>query len=252
MKAALIQADIAWEAREANHAKAAGFLQRAKQEGCDIAVFPEMFSSGFSMNVRAVAEEENGETPKLLSGLAGKYSVNIIAGLPLKKSDGFENGALAFDRSGRLVASYSKLYPFTLAGEHRHYAPGKGPIVFNLDGMAASVFICYDLRFPEAFRQVAREVQAIFVIANWPASRAVHWEALLKARAIENQCFIIGVNRTGTDGNGISYAGASRVYGPMGDDLCTENLRDEFLTVEFDPEETLKVRESFPFLKDMR
>ena len=254
MKVAMVQMDIAWESKEANFAKAREFAKRASEEKCDIVVFPEMFATGFSMNVTALAEEENGETSLLLSGLAREYGLNLIAGLAMKRADESKgrNSALAYDRSGRLLANYSKQYPFTFAEEDRYYAAGTDTVLFSVDDMPSSIFICYDLRFPEVFRSVARDVQAVFVIANWPFSRIDHWETLLRARAIENQCFVIGVNRTGRDGNGIIYPGASHIYDPLGKDLCPVRVRDEFLTAEFDPKEVMKVREDFPFLNDMR
>lgn len=246
--------DIAWESKEANFAKAGGFVKKASEEKCDVVVFPEMFNTGFSMNVGTMAEEENGETSVLLSGLAREYGLNLIAGLAMKRAweSRARNCALAFDRSGRLLANYSKQYPFTFAGEDRHYVAGTDSVLFIVDDMPSSIFICYDLRFPEVFRSVARDVHSIFVIANWPSSRIDHWETLLRARAIENQCFVIGVNRTGSDGNGITYPGASHAYGPLGKDISPVRVHDEFLTLEFDPEEVIKIREDFPFLKDMR
>jgi predicted amidohydrolase len=250
----MIQMDIAWESKEANFARARKFVKRASEEKCDIVVFPEMFNTGFSMNVTALAEEEHGETSVLLSGLAEEYGLNLITGLAMKRAGESKgrNCALAYDRSGRLLASYSKQYPFTFAGEDRYYAAGTDTVIFTFDDMPSSVFICYDLRFPEVFRSVASDVQAIFVIANWPSSRIDHWETLLRARAIENQCFVIGVNRTGSDDNGITYPGASHIYDPMGKDISPVCVQDEVLTAEFDPHEVIHVRERFPFLKDMR
>ncbi|MDP2168756.1 MAG: carbon-nitrogen family hydrolase [Thermodesulfovibrionales bacterium] len=254
MKVALIQMDIRWESKKPNYSKAQKFAKRAREEGCDIAVFPEMFNTGFSMNVPAIAEAEDGETASFLSALAKKYEINLIAGFPVWAMAGGmgRNMAAVFDRQGAVVAKFTKLHPFSFAGEHKHYSPGEGAVVFDIEGIQASLFICYDLRFPEVFRAVAKDVQAIFVIANWPASRVEHWETLLRARAIENQCFIIGVNRTGKGGNGILYPGASHVYGPSGEDICRGNEKDEFLTVEFDPALVAEARSKFPFLKDIR
>ncbi len=139
-----------------------------------------------------------------------------------------------------------------MAGEHEHYEAGAGPVLFRLDGVPASVFICYDLRFPEAMRAVAREVNAVFVIANWPSERVDHWRALLKARAIENQFFVVGVNRAGTDANGIDYPGASGVFGPDGQEICTGSATNELLICEFVPQESERIRSDLPFLDDMR
>jgi predicted amidohydrolase len=129
---------------------------------------------------------------------------------------------------------------------------GDNVTTFCIDGVSCSVFICYDLRFPEVFRKVAKQVQAIFVIANWPCERVEHWNALLKARAIENQCFMIGVNRTGIDGNGIRYCGASCIIDPMGSFICSGSQSDEYLVCAFDSARVNEVRSQFPFLKDMR
>lgn len=246
--------DIAWEAKKKNLDRAEIFIGRASAEHCDIAVFPEMFSIGFSMNVSLTDEDVHGPTSRELSQLAKKFNINIIAGIPLKTSDAkkAENSAVVYDRQGRLTGRYSKMHPFCFAGEDHHYSAGSAPVVLNIDGMEAGIFICYDLRFPEVFRMIAKDVKAIFVIANWPSSRKEHWESLLKARAIENQCFVIGVNRTGKDGNGIDYPGGSRVYGPMGIEICAGNDKDEFIICEIDLPEVTETRSKFPFLKDMR
>jgi len=254
MKIALIQLNIIWESKKANCDNAELFAKKAFDEGCDLMVLPEMFSTGFSMNVSTLTEDKDGETAMVLSSLAKQYYVNIIAGFTVKDFDGKmgRNMAVVFDRNGDRIAEYTKLHPFSYAGEDQYYIAGSAPVIFNIDRMKASIFICYDLRFPEIFRIVAKHVQAIFIIANWPASRKDHWETLLKARAIENQCFVIGVNRTGKDGNGIDYPGASCVYSPLGNKICSGDEKEEFVTCEIDLNEVNEVRTRFPFLKDMR
>jgi len=254
MKIALIQMDIAWESKKANYARAENFFRRAARESCDIIVFPEMFSTGFSMNISAIAEDERGETSRVLSELAKKYGLNVIAGFAAKKPGRkkLRNLAVALDRKGSVIATYAKMHPFSFTKEDKYFSSGNTRVIFHIEGIPASVFICYDLRFPEIFRDIAGGVQAIFVLANWPGSRRDHWETLLKARAIENQCFVIGVNRTGKDGNGIRYPGASHVYDPMGNDICSGGPKEQFIACEIDPEEVTKVRCRFPFLDDMR
>jgi omega-amidase len=254
VKVALIQLDIAWEDRKRNYEKAEFFAKRAADEKYDIIVFPEMFNTGFSMNLTAVADEGIGETTSVLSGIAKKNKINLIAGFPIKSpaEEKGRNLAVVYDRAGMLVATYTKMHPFCLSGEDRYYVSGEHVTTFVIDGVPASVFICYDLRFPEVFRKIAKQVKVIFVIANWPASRIIHWETLLKARAIENQCFMIGVNRTGTDENGITYSGASLVCGPQGHLICKGNDSDEYVVCEFDAAEVDKVRTECPFLNDMR
>jgi predicted amidohydrolase len=186
--------------------------------------------------------------------LARQYKINLIAGFSAKSPDNekAENIAVVYDRKGELIARYTKLHPFSFAKEDQYYIAGNNTVLFNIDGMPASVFICYDLRFPEVFRSVAKEVQAIFVIANWPAARKEHWETLLKARAIENQCFVIGVNRTGKDGNGLCYSGDSCIFDPSGNKICSGGENDEFLIGEFNPHDVIETRSKFPFLEDMR
>jgi omega-amidase len=254
MKAALIQLDIAWQDRRLNYEKAALFAMRAATDNCDLIVLPEMFNTGFSMDLPAVADEGIGETTSILSDIAKKNSINLIAGFPMKSpaEEKGRNIAVIYDRTGMLSATYTKMHPFCLAEEEKYYMAGESVTIFNIDGMPSSVFICYDLRFPEIFRKIANQVKAIFVISNWPASRVDHWETLLAARAIENQCFVFGVNRTGTDGNGIIYSGASRVVDPLGQVICQGNDTDEYVVCEFDPSVVDNVRAEYPFLKDMR
>ena len=254
MKIALIQMDIQWESKQENYKSAEKFIKLASDEECDIVVFPEMFNTGFSMNVASIADGERGETAWELSRMARQNNINVIAGYVVKafgEKKG-QNIAVAYNRVGQSIAKYVKLHPFSFAGEDQYYLPGRDTVLFDIEGMKASIFICYDLRFPEVFRRVAKDVQAIFVVANWPSERKEHWLALLEARAIENQCFVIGVNRIGEDGNGILYPGLSVIFGPSGNEMCCGSDKVEFMMCEINPQETLEVRAKFPFLQDMR
>lgn len=254
MKIAMVQLNIIWEDIKANLANAEIFIKKAALEKCDVVVFPEMFNTGFSMKVSAIGEYEDGDTGLFLSRLAKSYGINLIAGFAVRRAgeDKGRNTAVVYDREGEVLTSYTKLYPFTFANEDLYYTSGTDTVIFNVDGVPCSIFICYDLRFPEVFRKVAPETRIIFVLANWPSERKGHWETLLKARAIENQCFIIGVNRTGKDGNGDCYPGASHVFGPLGADLCCGGEDEELLICEVNPEEVSEVRSKYPFLNDMR
>lgn len=254
MKIALVQLNIEWEMKKVNYRNAEKYAEKASQEGCDIVVFPEMFTTGFSMNASSIAEDVHGETSSVLSVMAQKYNINIIAGYAVKSSDQdkAQNMAVAYNREGGLIAKYAKMHPFSYAKEDQHYAAGGKPVIFNIEGVSSSIFICYDLRFPEVFRSIAKAVQTIFVIANWPSTRKAHWEVLLRARAIENQCFVIGVNRTGKDANGIHYSGNSCIYDPSGNKICSGNKTDKFIVGEINPCNVLETRTAFPFLKDMQ
>jgi predicted amidohydrolase len=268
MKLSLIQMDIAWKDRKKNHDRALSFIKRAEEEGCDLIVFPEMFDTGFSMDIHALGDGSG--TDSLLSEAARRHGLYIIAGFAVRKRGSHRgkqsfplctknnvegkarNMAVVYDRGGKAIARYSKIHPFSYMGEDRFFIAGERPVLFEINGIPSSVFICYDLRFPEVFRKVADSVHLIFVIANWPSSRVDHWKTLLRARAIENQCFVTGVNRIGRDGNAIDYPGCSSIYDPSGTELLSGNSREEFLVAEIDPSEVERVRREFPFLKDRK
>ncbi len=252
MKIASIQLNIVWEDKQRNFERVNEFAIQAKKDGCELIVFPEMFSSGFSMNADSIAEDAGTETTQFLSELANKNQINIIAGFVEKNSDLNENVAVYVNRQGSIKARYVKNYPFTKAGEDRFYASGNEQVVFDFADHSAGLFICYDLRFPELFRKVAKRAEIVFVIANWPVTRQMHWEALLKARAIENQCYVVGVNRIGQDGNGLEYGGGSHVYSPSGEDLSRGDKNQEYIVTEIDLSLVNKLRKEFPFLDDMK
>ncbi|VFN08119.1 MAG: Predicted amidohydrolase [Candidatus Kentron sp. G] len=252
MKVASIQLDIAWKDKEENLKRAEHFIRIAKNDNCDLVIFPEMFNVGFSMNVASIAEPRNGPTTRKLCELAGRHDVNLIAGYAEQSDEKGKNVALSINRNGKVVERYVKNHPFSFANEHESYVPGTQQVVFKIDGAKCSMFICYDLRFPELFRKIAKDVEIIIVIANWPEVRQVHWESLLKARAIENQCFVVGVNRIGKDGNGLVYGGGSHVYHPLGEDLSRGGKNQEYIVTELNIAEVGSIREKFPFLQDMK
>lgn len=248
MKIALLQINSTWEDETANLRKAALLIREAAHAGCDVAVLPEMFSTGFTMNIPVVSDGR--KTTAFLSGLARELGVSIIAGIATKKPRERRgtNNAVMIDPNGHIIARYAKIMMFPLTSEAAVYRPGKKPVIFSLGDFLASSFICYDLRFPEIFRQASRDVEIIFVIANWPDSRMNHWEALLRARAIENQCYAVGVNRLGKDGNGLQYTGGSLVVDPMGKTVMQLDWRREWAIVEIDPLMVADVRSRYPFL----
>jgi len=254
MKIALIQLNIAFEAKQTNYERTESFIKKAAQETCDIAVLPEVFNTGFSKNISATAEDENGETASILSNMAKIYHINLIAGFTEKAigSEKAKNIAAVYNREGVLITKYTKIHPFSFTREDHYYISGDRLVTFDIEGVPSGIFICYDLRFPEIFRSIAKNVHAIFIIANWPTSRKEHWETLLKARAIENQCFVIGVNRTGTDHQAIHFPGASHIFDPFGKCICSGDETEELVIAEIDPNEVMRVRKKFPFLQDMR
>mgnify|MGYP000331984432 FL=1 len=226
----------------------------------DLVVLPEMFHFGFSMQPERFSESIEGEVSQALANLAKQHSINIVAGVAQRKvrlnchgkQVNFFNMALAFNFKGEQIGSYAKQQLFSYANEDKTYTAGYKPEIIDISGEPFALFICYDLRFPELFREVANKVKGFIVLANWPETRQAHWEALLKARAIENQCFVIGVNRIGQDGSGLHYNGGSSVVSPQGELLLYANKNTEFSAVEIDLQEVEEVRKQFPFLKDMK
>jgi len=233
VRVALVEFDAAWEDPEAN---------RARLEvpgGADVAVLPEMALTGFSM--RGVPD---GGAEEFFSGLARRAGTAIVAGYV---GEGPRNMALAAAADGEVLARYAKIHLFSYAGEHEHYEPGAEVPVFGLAGARCAVLICYDLRFPEPFRAAARKgAEVFFVLANWPAARVAQWHALLRARAIENQAFVVGVNRTGEDPN-VAYASSSLAVGPQGETL---HEGEGIAVLDLDAVRTW--RAEFPALRDAR
>src|SRR5438132_4379326 len=218
MNVIALQLDIAWENKTANFDKVRRLLKEAQPETGSLVVLPEMFATGFTMNTDAVAELYGGKTEQFLASAAKEFGVCLVAGAPMRGRDGrARNKALVFSPSGELLAFYAKMRPFTLGGESEHYAAGERAIAFRWSDWMISPFVCYDLRFPEIFREATAEHQPhlFVVIANWQPRRIHQWVRLLQARAIENQAYVAGVNRVGSDPQ-FEYNGRSIMVDPHG------------------------------------
>ncbi len=218
MNAYALQFDIIWEDKPANFEKVRHLLMQTPPERNSLVVLPEMFATGFSMNADAIAEPYGGETERFLASTAREFGVCLVAGAAMRGRDGrARNKALVFSPTGELLAFYAKMRPFTPGGEREHYAAGERTAAFCWDDCMVSPFICYDLRFPELFRQAiaAHRPELFVVIANFPEKRISHWVSLLKARAIENQACVVGVNRIGSDPF-YTYGGRSLIIDPQG------------------------------------
>lgn len=249
MKIALVQIPIGENIRR-NLNLAEDLCSDAAEDGAEVVVFPELFSTGFPPDRAAAAAPVWGpETRKTLAELAVKHGVTIMAGCGDEADGGkMYNTGRVYTPDGRCASEYRKIHLFTFGHEEKYVIPGTEPVLFHLQGYPASLFICYDLRFPQEFRQVAPHVSLIGVLANWPEERREHWMCLLKARAIENQCWVIGVNRTGTDSSGLNYSGDSMVVDPLGKVLYHMNAEECVKIVTVDPEVSLSVRKAYPFL----
>jgi len=251
MKISLVQFAPEWEHKSENMKKLTTILKRKSDLG-EILVFPEMTLTGFTMNASTMAEYLNDETVAFFSELARGYRTNVFAGVIEREGKNYFNTLVHLNPSGKLKAKYRKIHPFSYSSENKFYKCGKHPIVTNLQGLKIGLSICYDLRFPELFRLYAKErVCLIINIANWPDTRIDHWRTLLKARAIENQCFVAGVNRVGNDVK-LHYNGYTSLFDPMGKEIVVVENKETVVTAEIDTKYVREIREKLPFLKDMR
>jgi predicted amidohydrolase len=249
-----LQFDIAWENKPANFATVCRLLEQAAPEKDSLVVLPEMFATGFSMNAAAIAETRGGGTEQFLAAIAKEFAVTLIAGVAVRDRDGqARNKALVFSAAGELICFYGKQRPFAPGAEDQHYAAGGKCAVFEWRGCTVSPFICYDLRFPELFRAAAAQhrPELFAVIANFPVKRLSHWVQLLRARAIENQAYVIGVNRIGNDPF-YSYGGRSMLVDPLGEIIAEAGEGVGHMSGSLDLETLAKYRAGLPFLDDLK
>ncbi len=254
MRVAGVQFHVAWEDPEENFARVTPFLEEAARTGAELIALPEMFATGFSMNVERIA----GEAPRIhafLSRTSRRLGVTLVGGVVEKEErpEGVrgKNLAVVYGPTGVREATYQKIHPFSYGLEHRHYLGGDRLAHLEVRGVRVVPLICYDLRFPEVFRVRASRTDLIVVIANWPAARRFAWSALLVARAIENQAYVLGVNGVGHIGE-YDCAGDSVLLDPLGQQLDGARNREGIVAGEVDPGQVRVVRDRYPFLKDRR
>lgn len=248
-----IQMDIVWESKEKNFAMARKLLEHAQPSPNDLVLLPEMFATGFTMNASAMAEAYGGPTEEFLGRVAAEFRIYLMAGAAMRARNGrARNKALVFSPEGRLVGWYSKMRLFTPGGEHTHYEAGSRISLFDWRGHRVAPFICYDLRFPELFREAAstHRPELFCVIANFPQKRIGHWTRLLQARAIENQAYVAAVNRVGRDPY-YEYNGRSMLIDPHGEVVADAGAGAGFFKGVPDFETLTKYRAGLPFLNDL-
>jgi predicted amidohydrolase len=252
MKVAAVQHDIVWEDAAATRAHVAPLIAQAAAAGAELVALTEMFATGFSMRTEHIAEPESGPTEQFLREQAREHRcwlVGSIAQWP--DSDGLaRNNAVLAGPDGQLYR-YAKIHPFGYAGEHEHYAAGSQFLTVDVAGLRTSIFVCYDLRFADEFWARAEQTDLYVVVANWPQERREHWRSLLRARAIENQAYVLGVNRVGTVKR-LNYLGDSTVLDPMGRTLVEASGQETVLLADVSAAEVASIRAQFPFLADRR
>lgn len=254
LKVALVQTNQFWEDKVKNLNHFEELL--ASLEEVDLILLPEMFQTSFSMNVSELAEKENDSTSiKWLKTISEKKSAAIYTSMIVEKDGFYYNRGVFVKPSGETVI-YDKRKLFGLAGEDNYFTAGKEQVIVDWESWKFNLQICYDLRFPELARNRIDSngspiYDVLLYVANWPEKRIAHWKALLMARAIENQCYTIGLNRVGQDGKNLIYSGESMLVDPLGERTMCSPHKEEVLLIELNHEKLMEIREVLPFLKDM-
>ena len=256
MRIAAVQHDIVWNDREANFARLAPMVAAAAGSGAQLVLLSETFSTGFAVDDPSLGEPEGGPSSQFLQAQAALHGVWVCGScpeVPAGTDPADRRPANSFVLAGPdgTVHRYRKIHPFTFGGEDRHFRPGSDIITVDIGGVRVTPFVCYDLRFADEFWGRALDTDVYLVPANWPEPRRLHWMALLQARAIENQAYVVGCNRVG-EGGGLRYVGDSRIVDPLGELLATGSQGETILLADIDPAVVASVRDKFRFLPDRR
>jgi omega-amidase len=246
--------DIAFGDPIKNYRNAEKLIVEAMKEKPDIIVLPELWTTGYDLTrLEQIADKDAVTTIRFLKDAAIKYQVHFVGGSVANQGEtGVKNTLLIINKQGELVHSYSKLHLFKLMDEHLYLEAGEQEGLFKLEDITFSGFICYDIRFPEWIRtHTAKGAEALFVVAEWPAARLSHWRALLIARAIENQCFVIACNRSGYDPNN-EFAGHSMIIDPWGEVIAEAGANEEILSAEIKLGLIKDIRKQIPIFEDRR
>ncbi|MFH6994882.1 nitrilase-related carbon-nitrogen hydrolase [Flavobacterium sp. FlaQc-48] len=251
MKLAVVSLNSIWEDKQANLEEVKRIVQSLRQKA-EYVIFPEMTLTGFSMSNLSLAEDfKNSNSIRAIQKLAKEHQINIVFGLMISKDDNKYNSCVAIDNKGEIAGHYEKIHLFSYSGEDKLISSGDQVKSLSWKG-GWGLSICFDLRFPELYQELSKENLILINIANWPKTRVTHWRTLLNARAIENQSFMIGVNRTGVDQNGLEYEESSCVFSPIGEKLEPSEILDKVKIFDLNLDEAIQYRRSFPIKKDRR
>ena len=254
---ATIQADLVWEDKAANLDRFREKIEALSSE-VELVILPEMFTTGFSMSPQTLAETADGETIAWMKQLSQDRNIVIVGSMIAKENDSYFNRLICMLPTGS-YGIYDKRHLFSFAGEENHYSAGNKRLIASMKGWKINLQICYDLRFPVWARQqmkvseteeIIPEYDMLVYVANWPERRVNAWRTLLCARAMENQCYVIGVNRVGNDGNGIYHNGSTMIIGPLGEVLYHAVDEEDICEMTLSKEELKDIRNKFSFLKD--
>lgn len=248
-----IQSNLHWENKPDNLSMFEKKISSI-EEGTEIVVLPEMFSTGFSMNPEKLAETMEGETVQWMKRVSSENNIILTGSVIIEEEGNYFNRLIWMLPNGQM-GQYDKRHRFAFAGEDEKYTAGTKRLIASVKGWKINLLVCYDLRFPVWSRQQPTqektfEYDLLIYVANWPERRSIAWKTLLVARAIENQCYVVGVNRVGNDGNNIYHSGDSMVVDPLGEILYYKKDDEETATTIIDNAHLQSVREKFPFWRD--
>lgn len=250
MRFAAVQFDIVWEDKAANHAIVERMLDEARIEAGTFVLLPELADTGFSMNLDRIVDERSLEWAVAAARRLRIFLQHGFAQRDAASGKGL-NCAAIISPAGQVIGIYRKVHPFSYGKEAQHYRGGEGLVVVDCQGAIVCPMICYDLRFPELWRLAALAGAEVFTIgASWPQARQSHWRSLLIARAIENQAYVVAVNRVGSDPH-LSFAGSSMIISPKGDVLAEAGDQPTVLSAELDLRAVREWRKEFPALSDI-
>lgn len=254
----LIQTNLHWENKKANLEMLSKKIEGIKEK-TEVIILPEMFSTGFSMKPELLAENMEGETVQWMKKNSAEKKVILTGSIIIKENNEFFNRLVWMMPNGK-YGVYDKKHLFAYGDEQLRYSAGSKRVIASVKGWKINLQVCYDLRFPVWARQssisikkepvISLEYDLLIYVANWPERRSHAWKTLLQARAIENQCYVIGVNRLGEDGNEIHYSGDSMIVDPLGEIIYQKTDEEDIYTFKLEKNNLTEVREKFPFWKD--
>ncbi len=256
LRIAAVQHDIVWSDRDANFEHLAPMVRAAAGAGAGLVLLTETYSTGFVTDDVDIGEPEGGPSATFLADQAREHGVWVGGSCPEIAADAAADDQRPYNSfvlagPDGTQHRYRKIHPFSFGGEEKYFRPGTDFVTVDIAGLRVSLFVCYDLRFADEFWQLARDTDVYLVPANWPAKRRLAWTTLLQSRAIENQAYVVGVNRVG-DGNGIAYSGDSRIVDPLGELLATASHTESILLADISAATVRSTRDHFPFLQDRR
>lgn len=249
LKITVFQAYLFWENIDKNLQNISLRLSGGVREKTDLIVLPEMFSTGFTMKAKELAEDMDGKTMQWMRNTAKSYDCVVTGSIIIKENEQYYNRMIWMLPNGE-YQYYDKHHLFTMGDEDQHYTAGDKQLIVELKGWKLRLAICYDLRFPVWLRNKNANYDVLLLVASWPDKRSSHWRTLIHARAIENQSYVIAVNRVGHDGNQIYHSGHSMCIDPHGNTVYYKPEDEDLYTFSINYEELHKIRRQFPFLKD--